>query len=246
MDIWFVGSLPIHGDGQNWTIYDLRSMTGLEGMSLSKAWGTSSSSMYFCGPGGSLVYYNGTWTKMESGTTLGLSGIFGLDGNTIYASGLDYNQSKGVVIRKQGQSWVTVVEGDIIDSSQLFKPKLYGITEGLWIDEKGTVYTVGNFMYQYKRGQWSFVKSLAGNILSGGYFYFGYLHAIRGNASNDIVIAGEINTVRHFNGVSWVQVGEPYQPLNYNAFWYGCDIKNNMMVVVGKESGRATVLMARR
>ena len=23
-DIWFVGSLPIHGDGTNWTMYDLR------------------------------------------------------------------------------------------------------------------------------------------------------------------------------------------------------------------------------
>jgi hypothetical protein len=235
-------------DGQSWSEKAFF-MTGIPFTGqVNKMWALSENDIYCVGNSGSIYHYtgSGTWTKLESGTGLGLSGIFGLDDNTIYACGLDYNQSKGVVIRKQGQSWITVVEGAIIDSSELFKPKLYGITEGLWIDEKGTVYTVGNLMYQYKRGKWSFAKSLAGNIPTGGYFYFGYLHAIQGNASNDIVIAGEINTVRHFNGTSWVQVGEPYQPLNYNAFWYGCDIKNNMMIAVGKESGRATVLLARR
>jgi hypothetical protein len=243
-DIWIAsGSQIVRWNGQNQT-----SPVCIP-VSVNKLWGENSSSMYAVGYGGGIAHYNGsTWTKLESGTTLGLSGIFGLDDNTIYACGLDYNLSKGIVLRRQGQSWGTVVEGDIIDSSQLFKPKLYGITEGLWIDEKGTVYTVGNFMYQFKRGKWDYVSSLPGNILYGnsGFLYRGYLHAIRGNASNDIVIAGEINTVRHFNGVSWVQVGEPYQPLNYNAFWYSCDIKNNMMIAVGDENGRATILLARR
>jgi hypothetical protein len=237
-------------DGQSWSEKSFF-MTGIPFTGqVNKMWASSENDIYCVGKSGSIYHYtgSGTWLKLESGTTLGLSGIFGLDGNTINACGLDYNQSKGVVLRKQGQSWVTVVEGDIIDSSELFKPKLYGITEGLWIDEKGTVYTVGNFIYQFNRGKWDYARSLAGNTLysNPGFLYRGYLHAIRGNASNDMVIAGEINTVRHFNGISWVQIGEPYQPLNYNAFWYGCDIKNNMMIAVGDEDGRATILLARR
>jgi hypothetical protein len=214
-------------------------------------WGNQNGVLCVVGNNGTIAYssnHGSSWTKLESGTTLGLSDVYGLEDNIIYACGLDYNLSKGIVLRKQGQSWITVVEGDIIDSSELFKPKLYGITEGLWMDEKGTVYTVGNFMYQFKRGKWGYAKSLAGNTLYGnpGYLFRGYLHSVRGNKSNGLLICGEINTVRHFNGVSWIQVGEPYQPLNYDAFWYSCDIKNNLMITVGKENGRATVLMARR
>ena len=101
---------------------------------------------------------------------------------------------------------------------------------------------------QLKAGKWNYVKSLPGNILYGNpnNLYRGYLHAIRGVASNDMVIAGEINTLRHFNGVAWVQIGEPYQPLNYNKFWYACDMKNNMIIAVGDANGRATILLARR
>ncbi len=103
-------------------------------------------------------------------------------------------------------------------------------------------------MYQYKRGIWDYVRSLPGNRIGGnpGYQYGGYKHSVRGVASNDMLVVGEINTVRHFNGVTWTQIGEPDQPLNYNAFWYGCAMKNNMMIVVGKENGQATILVAKR
>lgn len=54
-DFWFVGSLPIHGDGNNWIMYDLRTTVD-PNLSLSKAWGTSSSNIYFVGRNGSIAY----------------------------------------------------------------------------------------------------------------------------------------------------------------------------------------------
>ncbi len=234
-------------DGINFTD-DMRMNPLLTG-AINKLFAFDSQNIYAVGGNGSIVHFNGNnWQKQESGTTLALTGIKKTSDNQLYACGIHYGQSKGVVLRKTEQGWQTIIEGDIIDSSQLFKPKLLGITEGLWIDEKNTLYTVGNLIYQYRSGIWSLVKSLAGNNFTGNpnFRYRGYLHAIDGNISNDIFIAGEINSVRHFNGVTWMQIGLPYHPLNYDMFWFGCNVKNNIAIVVGKTNGRASILTAKR
>jgi len=62
-DIWLIGSLPIHGDGINWQMYDIRA-TVEPNLSLLKAWGKNPSEIYFSGRTGALVYYkNGNWRK---------------------------------------------------------------------------------------------------------------------------------------------------------------------------------------
>lgn len=111
-----------------------------------------------------------------------------------------------------------MIEGELLaDTAELFLTKLYGITEGVWTDQHNTLYTVGNLMYRYRNGEWSYVESLQGNVLGGNpnNLYRGYLHAVRGNASNDMLIVGELNTLRHFNGVTWMEVGPPYRPLQF-------------------------------
>ncbi|MGH2567307.1 MAG: hypothetical protein ACRDGA_03135, partial [Bacteroidota bacterium] len=78
-DIWFVGSLPVHGDGMSWTMFDVRSLPGMQDVSLSKGWGVNSSRMYFAGRGGSLVFYNGsTWQRLASGTNTDIQDIWGV------------------------------------------------------------------------------------------------------------------------------------------------------------------------
>ncbi|MCK7527250.1 MAG: hypothetical protein MZV64_61425 [Ignavibacteriales bacterium] len=81
-DIWFVGSLPIHGDGNNWTMFDLRTTVD-PNLSLSRAWGNNSNNMYFVGRNGSIAAYNGnSWTKIESGTTVDIQDIWGYENFT--------------------------------------------------------------------------------------------------------------------------------------------------------------------
>lgn len=76
-DIWMVGSLPIRGDGNNWTMFDVRTTVD-PNLSLSKAWGSSTNDIYFVGRSGSVVHYqNGSWTKIESGTTTSINDIWG-------------------------------------------------------------------------------------------------------------------------------------------------------------------------
>ncbi len=86
-DIWMVGSLPIHGDGENWVMYDLRTAVD-SNLSLSKAWGASTNDMYFVGRNGSIAsYHNGQWSRVESGTDLPLTDIYANNQDEIYAAG---------------------------------------------------------------------------------------------------------------------------------------------------------------
>ncbi|MBL1215813.1 MAG: glucosyl transferase, partial [Ignavibacteriae bacterium] len=83
-DIWLVGSLPIHGNGKIWTVYDVRKITNSD-LSLSQAWGHSSEDIYFVGRSGSIAHYDGNnWRKIESGTNLDVYDIWG-----------DYNEQTG-------------------------------------------------------------------------------------------------------------------------------------------------------
>jgi len=152
-----------------------------------------------------------------------------------------------VVLKGNGQTWQTLIVSESDDTTGLFRTRLYGAMEGIWVDERGTVYTVGNFMFHHKHGKWDFVRSLPGNYFGAGqgYIYRGYLEDVKGNASNDIFICGQINTLRHFNGVSWTEVGLPYYPLNYGLVWHRVAVKGNTATAVGSVSqnfGRGVVL----
>ena len=245
-DLWVVGSLPIHGDGEKWTMYDVRATTDPT-LSLSKVWGTSSSNIYFSGQNGSIARYNGkSWQKIESGTDFSLSDIYGNASGEVYSAGSKFAEAKGIVLRrnKSGQ-FQTMVDGGIVSPIELFHPKLYGRVNTLWVDENNILYTAGDFLYQYKNGIWSFVSSLPENHLGADQSYIGYIYHMRGNASNDILMCGDMNTLRHFNGESWEQLGIPFTPTRH-IFWRSVAIKGNIAVAVGDEGYKAKIIVLKR
>ncbi|MDP1994126.1 MAG: hypothetical protein Q8K40_02660, partial [Ignavibacteria bacterium] len=247
-DLWVVGSLPIHGDGEKWTMYDVRATTDPT-LSLSKVWGTSSSNIYFSGQNGSLAHYNGkSWQKIESGTDFYLLDIYGTTAGDIYSAGLKVSEAKGIVLRrnKSGQ-FETMVEGDIVSKEELFNPKLYGSLSSVWVDENNVIYTGGNLFYQFKNNRWDYVKSLPENYIGGnpGTYYRGYIGSVRGNASNDMIIAGDRNTLKHFNGVDWQQLGLPYSASS-DISWGRVAIKGNIAVAVGNEGYKAKIIVLKR
>jgi hypothetical protein len=234
-DIWLVGSLPIHGDGQNWNIYDLRSMSGLESISLSKAWGSNSSDMYFVGNAGSIVHYNGTsWSKIESGTTLPINDIWG-----------DYNC-------KTGQYEILCVASDILESLNkeiiringttaqiISKDGIGGVLSSVWFKAGSKYYVAGGGGVYEKNnlGDTSWVKSQYD-------FTKNFIDHLRGVGSNDIAAAGGYGDVLHFNGANWKSYFDETK-LTYGNY-YSVDIKNNLIVTVGQDNPNAVILMGRR
>jgi hypothetical protein len=237
-DYWVGSNQPMHWNGSNWITYDLSS--SIWNGWINKIWGTSSSNIYIVGDNGNIAHYNGTsWEKMESGTSLMLADIYGTS-ETITIGGLNMSTVKSIVLRKDDTNWSTIAEGEIVSPSELFNPKIYGLISSVWIDEHKTLYAGGNLLYKYQFDKWSYVSSLPENYIGGNpnVYYRGYIYKIRGLKSNDYWIVGDRNTIRHFNGMSWRQVGLPYDPYS-DIIWQSVEVKGKICIVVGEINEKA-------
>ncbi len=110
--------------------------------------------------------------------------------------------------------------------------------------ENNTVYTGGNLLFRYKNNSWDYVRSLPENYIGGnpGTYNRGFIASIRGNGSNDYIIAGDRNTLRHFNGVSWEQLGLPYDPQS-PIVWRSVKMKDSTAVAVGDKGSNAFIIL---
>jgi len=235
-DIWFVGSLPIHGDGQSWIIYDLRSIVGLENISLSKAWGTISSSMYFVGRGGSIAHYNGSsWTKIESGTGVDIKDVWGSVNPRNGKTEINALASFGPFI-PQGRELISIsgTTAALLDATRLPKDM-----NGIWFQAGRYYYAVGSGIYRKSRtmsaGSWELQQNGVSN---------NYLEAIRGNGINDFICAGDYGELLHFNGNSFKSYRS--QTGIYTGVFRSVAMKGNLIIAVGDRSGFALVAMGRR
>jgi len=215
---------------------------------INKIYGTSDNNLYIIGTSGNIARYNGSsWSKIESGTTLDLFDAYSTDGKDIYIAGGNFQTYDGIILKGNAGGFQVLNEGKNLTADQLFRPYFTGLANTVWVSDKGTVYFGGNLLYRYKLGQYSLVKSLAGNFIGGnasGQFW-GFISKVRGNADNDIIMVGEGNTIRHFNGVTWQQLGMPY---NYNSeyTWTSVNMKNNLIVAAGYTNSKAVIMVLKR
>lgn len=240
-DIWFCGNGVIHWDGNNYVPISIPS--NIWGpYQMNKLWGTSSSNLYVVGNAGNIAHYNGSqWTRVESGTELALTDVYGKNENEVYAVGINVQEVKGVVLKGNSNGFSVMINSGIINQNELFD-KLYGDLASVWLDDNGTLYAGGNLLYRYNNGEWDYVRSLPENFIGGnpGAYYRGALGSIRGNASNDYIIAGDRNTLKHFNGISWEQIGLPYSPSS--PIGWTVEQKGNIAVGVGLNANKAFII----
>ncbi len=206
--------------------------------------------IYAAGGVGSMGFWNGSiygsiWTREPTETTLGLTDIAEVNGQ-LFSCGWDRNYN-GVILQKSGDYWKTVmterVTANGFNSSELFKTQLYSILASLWCDERGTMYAAGFLVYRYRKEQWDFVRSFQDNPWTTKVPH-GFINTVRGNASNDIFLFGERNTILHFNGATWAQIGPPYD-FNSPIVWLSCAASPNLVVGVGTSNTDRKALVIR-
>ncbi len=222
-DIWLVGSLPIYGDGEDWKIFDIRATTD-PGLSVSKAWGTSSDNMYFVGRGGSIAYYNGqTFIKIESGTTTIINDIWGFvnDNNETIA----YAPVSSFFT--PGDRKILRIKNNQVDSIPW---SINRLLYSAWTNSEGYLYVCGSGAYENKTGNWKEISLPSIRM-----------NRIRGNDANDIFIAGDFGMVIHFNGVSL----KIYEDV-FDAGYGGLAIKRNIVVIVGQRNGLGIITIGKR
>ena len=246
-DIWLCGNgiinwngnqyIPISISNSVWGPYEMLNIRG-----------SSRSDLYIAGSNGSIVHYlNYEWSSKESGIDMDLVDIAGTSGDNVFVCGSDINYGRGIILKKTDSGWETLVNSRVLSANELFRPDLYGSISSVWIDEKNTLYAAGNFLYRYKFGKWDYVRSLPENYMGGnpGVYYRGYIGDVEGTKSNDMWIAGDRNTLRHFNGVSWKQIGLPYSPAS-DIVWHSVYTRENIIAVVGFKSNSAIVMLIKK
>ncbi len=192
-DIWISSGLPIHGDGSNWTQFDLYTM-GILGSNdgyLTRAWGSSSGNIYFVGTSGSIVHYtNGIWSKIESGTSLQFNDIWGgetLFGSQILAVCLQFDPLGGEIFSIQGNT------ANQISSSPIQGDQLYGV----WFIPNQRYDLALDFGGIYEKRSLSDTSWVPLEITGAA------TTGVRGNSVNDIVVVSATGDLLHWNGGMW-------------------------------------------
>ena len=242
-DIWF--ETGIHWDGHSFSQVPFNISFNSH---VNKMWGSGSSDLYAVGNGGNIAHYNGNyWKKIESGTTMDLYDIASVDGKNIFISGGDFQNTEGVLLNGDRTGFKILKEGRNINANEVFKPYFAGLGKTVWESDKHTLIFGGNLLYKYKLGGISFVKSLQGNYFKENVHgeYFGFISMVRGNSVNDIILVGEGNTIRHFNGKTWQQLGFPYD-FNSDYTWLAVAMKNDLIITVGRSTSKAIIMMLKR
>ena len=226
-DIWFVGSLPIHGDGINWVVYDLRTTVD-PNLSVSKAWGVSSNDIYFVGRNGSIAHKAGNmFSKIESGTILTIYDIWGdLNPTTneyeILALASDHTTGNGTSLLKINNSIVESISTEGLPLSM----------DAIWFKSERIYYAVGDGFYTTRilGDQW--IRDLSIPRY--------YITTIRGTNYNNIFLGGTVGLLMHYNGTDW----KNYQfiQVNYNDFFASIAVKGNLVCAVGANANNKAII----
>jgi len=227
------GSQIIHYNGNTFST-DCSLIPKLTG-GVRKIWGISKGDFYVVGTSGFIAHYDGhSWTKIESGTDVDLTDIYGtFDGIVVWVSG--FNDLKGSILLRNGdngfETMARVEKPGIPDSLN----KITKAFKNVWTDNKDMAYvaaigriyyvSVNNTLNEYnKENIWYDYRNEPG--------YPNETWAFRGNSENDLFVAGYKNFVRHYNGKSWYQ----YDEILNEGFWYAIYVKDNLVVAVGSSN----------
>jgi hypothetical protein len=222
------GWAVLHWDGSSFIPLSCMPMTIWKG-TISKFWGTSLNNFYAVGRNGMIAYFNGSWQKIESGTTLDIQDIWGATDPTthelqiIAVATRNYPLDK-TILQIQGTS-VTSLSTDSIQY-ELFST---------WFVPNHHYYVVGDGIYEkssLSEKQWK------NNPLDITHYA---TTKIRANGLNDIFVVGAFGEVLHYNGSSWVSY-RSHTALN-NGAYSGLAVKG---IAVGGDGSKAIIAVGRR
>ena len=235
-DIWFASDADlIQWDG---TAYRPRAffMTSLSFDGQVKCmWGTSNNNLYCAGRTGSIYHFTGSgWQKLTSGTTVDIQDIWG-------ATNAQNGQTEILAVASFRSGFPQAkkllrITGTIVSATS--DSGLPIALSGVWFKPDKRYHVVGDGLYSSTRlGEpWQYEPSLPLDY---------YKDAIRGIASNDVIISGSSGALWHYNGASWRAYRQIEAPAFYGRY-YRVDFKGDYVVAVGWMNNTAVAIRGRR
>jgi hypothetical protein len=216
-EVWIAmgGSQVVRWNGQS------QSAPMCTPVSINKLWGESPSSVYAVGNGGGLAHYNGsTWQRLESGTDVYLTDVWGTpDGVEVWTCGWD-NSGGGVVLRLAGNIVQKIWDKQAPVPHLVYRGKL----NSLWSDGRSEFVLTGTGdVFRHSLLDPRIVRR---DQISLGHFAY----ALRGTARNDLLLAGDFSMIWHWNGSTW----HKYQELtNTDDRLFALSLSHTQAIAVG-------------
>ena len=181
---------------------------------INRIWGQSSKNFYVVGNGGTVVHHiNDSWHQVETGTTLPFQDIWG-DGGQVLAIASSHNILGRQLYTLQGNS-----------ASSISIDGLYYVFGSVWFIPNRKYFVVGDGVFTKSTlNESAWYRHPLGEIASD------YSDEIRGTGFNDIVIAGDLGDISHFNGIRWTEYKQLYNQIDQLR---SVSIKGNTIVAAG-------------
>ncbi len=202
-------------------------------------WG-SSNVIYAVGTAGfvALRKATGSWQKLQSGTTLQFTDIYGA---TDLATGKEQILATASQNYPPGKGLFSIQGNTVKEISTNFNfpgyttpPELFSV----WFVPQRRYYIVGDGIYEkhhltdsiWKNGPLDITKYATTNI--------------RGTGLNDIFVVGAFGEFLHFNGARWKSFIK--QTSLSNGSYSKVAVKRNLIIAVGADNARAVITIVKR
>ena len=212
------GGSIVRYDGANATM-DCRMSALLVG-SIRKLYATSPQNIYAgCNGGGIVHFSDGAWQALQTGTTLDVSDIWGE---------VDPRTGEDVVIAvagsyaaTSGNKLLSIRGNTVVHLDDTVLP-LY--LSGVWFDLHRICFVVGAGIFYSSSSSPLVWQGGVGRITQ----YF--TGCVRGNAANDVMIAGAYGEILHYNGSTF----KSYQAMTgFNGSIGAVAVRRNLVIAVG-------------
>jgi len=206
-------------------------------------WGSNSGSVYLCGRGGAAQLTTSGIVPMALpqlpvlASTITFRDIFGdRDGKTLFICGSSGITGTYLLRNRTSSGWELAVDGTSSstgDSDEV----LSGLYRSLYLPASQLIF-IATTAGCYLAPVWTKHEAKRIGPSSGGYPY-----KIRGSGANNIFMVGDFGDVRHFNGLSWQSYPEL---LLSQGVYYSVAVRERIAVIVGRTTGHAIIVIARR
>lgn len=196
---------------------------------INRLWGSSINSVYAVGYGGNIVHYaNGTWTNINSGTTLTFNDIYGSGGQILAVCSQNYPAGQGIY-SINGNTAARLSTRPIDPIEEFFS---------VWFVPNQQYYVIGDGIYQK--------NSLSDSTWRNGPLditHYGTT-SVRGNGTKDVFVVGAFGEFLHWNGVRWKSFID--QTGLANGSYTRVATRGNLAVAVGGNNNQAVITVAKR
>ena len=232
-NVWFCGNGVMRWDGTQFIEMPVPgSVWGSNRMN--KMWGTGNS-MFVVGNGGSIAHFDGNgWTKIESGTTIDFQDIWGRSDPATFEEEILAVASHTIFVPQER----TLIQIKGFTLTNVTDNSLPLALSSVWFVSSQKYFLGGDGLFS--RSPMDSLWKQETNVPN----Y--YVENIRGSGLNDIVWAGGLGLVAHYNGASWhYYAGAEIPSLQGN--YYAVDVHSKLAVAVGGIiGGKAIALLGKR